>query len=232
MQAHVRAWSVAVTASTAVVWFAHECGHGFGYRLRGDRVSTGFNMVGGPGMVPGQPGFRSAVPVTGTPNLGTLLGPLTTWVVTCGATAVFARWPTGRKGSVFSATAVSAALQRLLPLVPFFAAAPFGRVVYQDEVEWGARHVGGLSFPMSFEAFQDELRDRPTKFLRTPAFYAGPVASAALSAACLHRTYRTMRRQSGAWIPSRSASVVIPIAAWIGVGAIFSVLDRAIRIEW
>jgi len=228
----MREWNAAVTASTAAVWFAHECAHGLGYRLRGDRVSTGFNMVGSPGKRPGEPGFRSEVPVTGTPNLGTVLGPVTTWTVAGAATLAFARWPTGKKGVVLSATAISAGLQRLLPLVPFFAAAPFGRVVYQDEVEWGAHHVDGLRFPMSFDSFQAALGDHSTEFLRTPAAYVGPVTSAALSAACLAHTYRGMARDSDSFVASAWATAGIPITAWIAVGGVFAALDRIIRIEW
>lgn len=79
-------WSAALVAATAVVWFLHDCAHGLGYTINGASVSTGFNLVGGHGKAPGDPGFRAGVPVTGTPNLGTLLGPLTNWLVAVGAT--------------------------------------------------------------------------------------------------------------------------------------------------
>jgi len=225
-----RTWALSIVAATAGVWFAHECAHGLGYRLDDVRVSTGFNMVGSPDKAPGDPGFRSGVPVTGTPNRGTLFGPLLTWTVACAATASFLRWPKGKRGVVFAATAVSAAMQRVLPLVSFFGAAPFGRVVYQDEVEWGARHVKGMRFPMPFDAFQAALRDRPRQFLSTPAVYAWPAVSVGVCGGCLTLIYTRLRRNDP--VPTWRTFAGVPITAWLAVAAVFGALDRVVRINW
>jgi hypothetical protein len=213
------------------VWFAHECAYGLGYRLDGIHVSTGLNRVGGVGKRPGDPGFRDDIPVTGTANKGTFFGPLTTWVIASAATAAFVRSSKGKKGEVFAAAAITAALQRLLPLLPFFASAPFGKVVYQDEVEWAGRHVPEFDFPMSLDAFVAELRERPGEFLRTPMVYAWPVVSVTLCGSCLVITGRHMRRTNHVWGRARH-SIAIPVAAWIVAAAAVEPFDRVFRINW
>ena len=231
--AAILTWVAAVTVATAAVWFVHECAHGVGYTIDGAAVSTGFNMVGGHGKAPGDLGFRAGVPVTGTPNLGTFFGPLTNWLVSAAATVAFWRRPRGKRGLVLAAAAVGAALQRVLSLASFFVAAAFGRVIYQDELEWGARHVRVLSFPTNLQAFEIELRDHRHQVLATPAVYVWPTISLAICVATLVVVYRLMRKHQAASLGRRwRLAVAAPFVAWAVVGIVFVGLDQVIRINW
>ena len=229
----LKTWALATTTATAVVWFAHECAHGLGYRLDGASVSTGFNMVGSPGKVPGDAGFRAAVPVTGTPNLGTFLGPLTNWIVAGVATAAFLRWPKGRRGLILAATAVGAALPRVLSVASFLGGAAAGRAVYQDEVEWGASHVRGLRLPTTLDRFETMIRSHPREILTTPAIYVWPALSILVCGSCLLIVYVHLRRNHAAPFGRRwPAAMAVPIGAWAVVGLMFAALDRVVRINW
>ena len=226
-------WASALAAATATVWFVHECAHGIGYAIHGARVSTGFNMVGSPGKLPGDAAFRAAVPVTGTPNWGTFLGPFTNWLVACACTAGFLRRPRGKKGLVLAAGALGAALPRVLSLATFFGGAIVGRVVYQDEIEWGAKAVPGTRFPTSFPAFETMIRSHSREFLATARVYLWPGVSMAICAGCMALVYRQLRRvHAMSFGPHRRLAMTLPFAGWALVGIVFAALDRVIRINW
>lgn len=108
------------------------------------------------------------------------------------------RWPRGKRRLIFAATAVGAALPRVLSLPSFFVPAALGRVVYQDEVEWGARHVHVLAFPTTLERFEAALRAQPQQFLSTPAVYVWPTASLLVCGSTLTLVYLRMRQAHAA----------------------------------
>ena len=66
-------WISIFFVAIALSIFLHEVGHGFGARLDGIHVSTGFNQVGDYGKSPDDPDFRSAASQKSI--IGGLLGP-------------------------------------------------------------------------------------------------------------------------------------------------------------
>ncbi len=84
-------WSAAFFAAAIVFTFLHECGHGFGARLDGVSVSTGFSRVGMPDRSPGDDDFRTGLIIPGTLTSGFLLGPMVNWLSPAVATVLLVR---------------------------------------------------------------------------------------------------------------------------------------------
>src|SRR5207248_785393 len=118
-------------------------------------------------------------------------------------------------------------------LLTFFGGAAVGRVVYQDEVEWGAKGIDGLNLPTSLQAFEAFIRSRPHEFLTRPRSYAWPSISMALCAGCLALVYRELRRTHMApFDRRRRLAMTSAFLAYGGVAGVFALLDRVVRINW
>lgn len=230
------AWAGLLGLAVVVFIFLHECGHGIGARLDGERVSTGFNQVGDPGKRPGDPDFRAGRVITGRLGWGGLLGPLTNWFFALVFTGwLMTRKHPGRGSLLLGAGAVVNGFLRLIPMATFFIGAALGRLSLEDEVAWGLGSVEALDLPMSFDAFKIVLRSQPEIILREPAIYAWPLFSLAISLLCLILSYRKLLALHRADLPTGSSRVVfvfMPLAVWPVVFAAIEKLDKAVRINW
>jgi hypothetical protein len=216
--------------------FLHESGHGFGARLDGVHVSTGFNRVGVLGKSPLDDDFRQNLVVPGHLTSGGLLGPLTNWLLAiCFAILFTRRRSLDQKSIIFAATATANSLIRLVPMMLFFVFASFGKVWPEDEVGWGLASVQQLHFPIHFSQLNKTVLPLQSKILEEPRVFFWPIVSALISSLCLFIVarhfwkiviYRADRR--------RLAMTFIALIVIIGpiVFATLNWLDQAIRINW
>jgi|YNPBryunderm2012_1023409.scaffolds.fasta_scaffold04149_2 hypothetical protein len=229
-------WACLLSLALFVFLFLHECGHGIGARLDGERVSTGFNRVGDLGKHPGDPDFRAGHVITGRLGWGGLLGPLTNWFFAL----VFTGWimsfkQSSRASLLLGAVAVVNGFMRFVPMAMFFINAGLGHLSLEDEVAWGLGSVDGLGLPMSFDAFQAVARSEPELILQTPGIYAWPIFSIGISLLCLILSYRKLLALYRTDLPTRASQVAfvfMPMAVWPVVFALANTLDRVVRINW
>lgn len=230
-------WVLILFSVLILFTFLHECGHGFGSQLDGTHVSTGFNRVGDFGKKPSDPDFHLNQYTLGTIDASGLLGPFTNWIFAIIFTVLLAtaKEPGSKNSFLFGACAIANALNRLLPMMWFFISALFHHVHLEDEVEWGARSISSLHFPMPNETFTALANAQPMLFLSDPLFYFWPLVSITISVVCFIVAYRQMFRQFGAYLPSKPTKVfwgispVLAIPFWF---ILINLLDNLIRISW
>jgi len=231
-------WSAAIILILIASWFLHEVAHGFGFRLDGIRVSTGFNVVGESGKMPGDVDFNTELPVGGM-STGLLLGPFTTWILAILFTGILLHRSIPNPTTLaIGAAAVTNALFRLIPLAIFFVAALAGNIsgVFQDEAKMSLGAIKGITLPISSAEFTRLLETQPEMFLRNPAFYFWLIVSFAISLVCIVLAYRHLFQVFGSRMQSRASKLVFGLAPFvlffIPVFGVVSLLDNIIRINW
>lgn len=230
-------WALVFFCAYIAVWFLHEVAHGFGNRLEGTRVSTGFNLVGASGKKPVDPDFKVDLPSEGL-TTGVLLGPFTNWVLAGLFTGILLhRSLANRTTLVIGGFAVANAFMRLLPLTIFFIAAILGNSngVWQDEQEMSLGAVDGISLPISDDELRELKRSEPSIFMQDAGFYFWPVVSISISLVCYLLAYRHLFRVFAPQLHSKAARLIfgfMPVILFIPVFGVVNLLDNIIRINW
>lgn len=231
-------WGLLLAMVMLATLFVHESGHGFGARLEGKHVSTGFDKVGDPGKRPRDPDFRSETVEPGQISSQELLGPLSNWALAILFTVLLLRrTQDGPATRLIGVTAVASAYWRLLPMSLFFLLAPFHIVATNDEVMWGMRAVSGpgLSFPMPEAAVRELLRAQPSLFLSEPLVYFWPGVSLTISLVCFVMALRHLLRLYAPELPARWSRWLfgcMPVLSHVLLFVPIYVLDQAVRITW
>lgn len=230
-------WVLLIFLALVLFTFLHECGHGFGAQLDGIHVSTGFNRVGAFGKIPSDPDFRSNQYIEGTSSSCDLLGPFTNWTFAIIFTILLitTKKTGSRKSLLYGACAIANALSRLLPMTWFFISALFHHVHIDDEVEWGARSIKSLNFPMLNDTFVNLAKTHPMLFLSDPLLYFWPLFSISISLICIILAYRQMYRQFGTYIAGTSSKILFALSPIIAIPfwlLLINTLDNLIRINW
>lgn len=229
-------WMVFLFLSILIFLFLHECAHGFGSQLDGFPVSTGFNRIGDVGKRPRDPDFRSEHIVEGELRSGALLGPFTNWMFAITLTGlILHREKTNNLTLLLMAGAVSNSLMRLIPMLGFFLAALGGKLVLEDEVEWGLRSIQGLEFPMFWNDFQALISQQNSLFLSEPRIYFWPLISFFISFICVVYVYlrifklfcMKMNTRIEQWLFG-----LMPLLIWPLISIAANKLDNLIRINW
>lgn len=229
-------WAMYLSIALLIFLFLHECGHGFGARLDGKRVSTGFNKVGDLGKKPNDPDFRKNLVIEGSLDSGSLLGPFTNWLFAVVFTALlFTRKSPGTLTFFLGAGAVANAAMRIVPMSGFFISALAGQLTLEDEVCWGLQAARSVEFPMPFFEFRLLARSQPHIFLSEPALYFWPAVSLSISLFCLVVAYR---RIFFVYHPQLSPHflrwifIFMPFGVWPFLFMLTNHLDNLIRINW
>lgn len=219
------------------IWFLHEAAHGFGFKLEGIPVSTGFNLVGESGKAPNDPNFSNDLPIKAF-SLGIILGPLTTWVLTIVFTAILLRRTQSNRSSLLiGVVAVTNALMRLVPVLIFFIALTLGNTsgVWQDEQNMSLGLVEGIELPISESELSKLVDSDPSIFLGDPSFYLWPLVSFGISLVCLILSYRQLFKLFHAQLQARWKRIAfgaMPFILYFLVFGVVSFLDTFIRINW
>jgi len=230
-------WAFIFFCAYIAVWFLHEVAHGFGHRLEGTHVSTGFNLVGASGKKPSDADFKVDLPIEGM-STGVLLGPFTNWMLAILFTGVLLhRSSANRSILIIGAFAVANAFMRLLPLAIFFIATILGNSsgVWQDEQQMSLGMIESISLPISDNELQELRISEPSIFLDDPGFYFWPVVSIIISFVCYVLAYRYLFKLFGDQLHSRAARLIfglMPIIMFIPVFGVVNLLDNIIRINW
>ena len=165
-------WAFFLIFSILLFTFLHECGHGFGAYLEGEHVSTGFNRVGDSGKKPDDPDFRSDYIIKGKFNIRGFFGPLINLMGAVLFTVILWYRKSNNKWTLFiGAGALTNSFIRIVPMLVFFINAAAGRVVLEDEVEWGLHKVEGIEFPVLFSEFKELISLKPSLFLSESALF-------------------------------------------------------------
>ncbi len=231
-------WSAAIVLILIAFWFLHEVAHGFGFRLDGIHVSTGFNIVGESGKKPGDVDFKTELPFAGI-STGLLLGPFTTWILAISFTAILLHQSLPNATTLaIGAAAVTNALMRLIPMLIFIVAVLAGNFsgVLQDEHEMSLGAIESITLPISNAELSQLLETQPETFLGDPGFHFWPAVSLSISLVCIALAYRHLFRLFGARLPSRVSKFVFGLAPFflffIPVFGVVTLLDNIIRINW
>lgn len=227
------AWGVVLFGAILFSAFLHEVGHGVGARLDGVHISTGFNKVGNPNRVPGDPDFRTGM----TENFWAgLLGPITTWILAVLFTMLLYRLkkPTAA-AMIFNSLAVVNGLVRAVPMLMFSSSALGGVLHVEDEVSWGIWYVRSVRPELARTDLFTLAESQSGLLLQQPAVWISPLASFAVSAACLFLAYRwafrlwhgVLKRGIERWVFG-----LMPLPIWFASIPVLDVLDRVIRINW
>ena len=205
--------------------------------IEGIHVSTGFNRVGGFDRKPSDPDFRLDQYVGGTPSLDGLLGPFTNWMFAIIFVVLMLKSnePGSRRYFLYGACAIANAWIRLLPMTWFFISTLFRRVHIEDEVEWGARYVSSLNFPMSNDVFVGLTKQSPMLFLSKPFFYFWPAFSMTIVLVCFIVAYRQLYRQLEIRTSSKVLKLLFNLSPLMATPFWFlaiNFLDNLIRINW
>lgn len=227
-------WFVMLWASFFGSIFLHECGHGFGARLEGVHVSTGFNQVGNAQRVPGDPDFRITKP--GGPWTG-LMGPVVSWVLAIAFTVWLLRMRQASSGALMlSALAIVGGLVRGLPMAQFLIPGWFGSLHMEDEVGTGIWCVTRYLHPeLAGESMRTVLQAHAASLRGSAAFWLPALFSLGLSLGCLIVAYRKANELFGPRLPgavARWAFLLMPIEAYATARPLLNALDRMIRINW
>jgi len=229
-------WILILFIAILLSVYVHEVAHGFGAKLQGVHVSTGFNQVGDYGKSPDDPDFRSS---TYSNNiLGGLLGPAATWTLAVSFTIWLYRFTQPSLGAVtVSALAITNGLVRAVPMLAAIGSNLVGRPIVPDEVTWGiwvvVKYCQPPGIPTSM-GFHDMLVNFPCMFYREPIFWIAPLISLTISLACLILSYlKTIRlwrdeyRVAVLWL-----FALLPVVVYYAFIPLQDVLDRLIRINW
>ena len=227
------AWGVALFGAILFSAFLHEVGHGVGARLDGVHISTGFNKVGNPNRVPGDPDFRTGM---AEGFWAGLLGPVITWTLTILFTVTLHRLkkPTAT-AMIFSSLAVVNGMVRAVPMLMFFSSALGGVLHVEDEVSWGIWYVRSVHPELARTDLFTLAESQSGLLLQQPAVWISPLASFAVSAVCLFLAYRwafrlwhgVLKRGIERWVFG-----LMPLPIWFASIPVLDVLDRVIRINW
>jgi len=230
-------WALIFFCAYIAVWFLHEVAHGFGHRLEGTHVSTGFNQVGATGKKPSDADFKVDLPIEGM-STGVLLGPFTNWMLAILFTGILLhRSLANRTALIIGAGAVANAFMRLLPLAIFFIATILGNSsgVWQDEQEMSLGAIESVSLPISDNELQELKKSEPSIFLDDMGFYFWPIVSISISFVCYVLAYRYLFKLFGAQLHTKAARLIfglMPLILFIPVFGVVSLLDNIIRINW
>lgn len=229
-------WAIFLFLGILLFQFLHECGHGFGSRLGGTHVSTGFNRVGDVGKRPCDPDFRTEHLIEGTMDSASLLGPFLNWMFAILFTAILLqRKRADRLALFFGAGALANAFMRFVPMLGFFFNALAGRFVIEDEASWGLISIKGLNFPLAYSDFRALVSSQPSLFLSEPKIYFWPALSFIISFACLILAYRRLSALFRSPLRSRPALWLfglMPVLVWPFTFFLSNRLDNLIRINW
>jgi hypothetical protein len=229
-------WAGLLFAATLLFIFLHECGHGFGARLDGANVSTGFNRVGDAGKRPSDPDFRSATMVHSRIGSSGLLGPFSNWFFAVLFTGLLlSRTRLTGGGLLLGGAAVANAWLRAAPMLMVFGNAMSGRLHLEDEVAWGLGAVKGLELPMPLSDFREPLTSQPELFLSEPLFYFWPGVSLVISGACLFLATRHLLLLSRPALQTRTRRtlfVLMPVLVFPPIVLVANLLDEVVRINW
>ncbi len=229
-------WSISLFFTLVIFQFLHESGHGFGARLDGRHISTGFNRVGTVGKRPSDSDFREKFLIEGKLQYSSLLGPFTNWIFAILFTSIL--FHLKRINFFFfltSAGALSNSLIRLVPMSNFFINAALGKFVIEDEVSWGLHSIKGLKFPMYFTDFKLLVASKPSLFLSEPEIYFWPLLSLIICSFCCVFTYYQMYKLLKDYLLSVSSKLIfgfMPLFIWPFVLILTNELDNLIRINW
>lgn len=236
-------WAILIFVAFLTSAFLHEVGHGFGSRLTGVHVSTGFNRVGNPGKFPDDPDFRTGM---GSSVLGGALGP----GLTLSFATVFTLWLRRRRNLdllslAIGAVAISNALLRLIPMLMVFGAALFGKIHIEDEIGLGVDlaiwTITRGDAPGTWEKIHVTwdrvtiVKDGLTQFGSSPLFWLPAALSMCVALLCLILAYKRLLLLFQGKIHPRRASrgfwlilvIIYPI-----VFIVANFLDRIWRINW
>lgn len=230
-------WVLLLFVGVIFSTFLHEDGHGFGAKLDGVRISTGFMKVGNYGKSPDDPDFRTG----GTENAiwSGLLGPITSWLLAITLTVWLHRFKKPSWSALtVGALAVSNALIRLVPMLLFLIAALLGRPYLEDEVAWGVWYILKFSRPELADltlGYHAIVKTYASTLLSEPAFWIPPLLSLAISLACLilalRRIYKLWRE--GLYIRINPLLFgLLPLVPYFATLPVLNLLDRLIRINW
>jgi hypothetical protein len=230
------AWAVFLLLGILIFQFLHECGHGFGAKLGGYQVSTGFDKVGGVGKRPSDPDFRLNKIIQGRWNPADFLGPLINWLFAVIFTAIFLQQRTAnRVALLFAAGAAINALMRLFPMLVFFVSALFGRFILEDEAALGLSAIRGLKFPISYLDFKTFASTHSSLLLAAAKVYFWPAISLIISTVCFVLTYRRLNQLVRQTMISRITQRIflfMPFLAWSLEFNVLKILDDLIRLNW
>lgn len=229
-------WAAFLFLAILIFQFLHECGHGFGAKLEGYHISTGFDRVGDPGKRPRDADFRSDKIIPKRWNLSDFFGPLINWIFALFFTAIFLQQrSTNGITLLFGSGAIINALMRLLPMLMFFVSAFLGRFVLEDETALGLSAIKGLKFPMSYFNFKTLISTQSSVFLSEPTIYFWPVISLIVSTACFILTYRQLNqfvRQTMIFRFAQWIFLFMPFLVWPLAFIAIKKLDNLIRLNW
>jgi hypothetical protein len=230
------AWAFILFFGFLVFQFLHECGHGFGSKIQGYHISTGFDKVGDVGKWPSDPDFRIKKTIQGRWNLSDFLGPLVNWIFALVFTAIYLKQRSFNSVTLLlGAGATINALMRLFPMLMFFVAALQGRFVLEDETALGLSAIEGTKFPMPYLDFKSLGSAQSELFLSEPRIYFWPIVSIVISLACFLLIYRRLKQLSGQIMGSRFAQamfILMPLLIWLPAFVVVNKLDNLIRLNW
>jgi len=228
-------WAVVIFVTFIASIFLHETAHGFGYKIDGTHVSTGFNMVGASGKKPSDADFN--LPIEGF-SIGPLLGPFTTWMLTILLTGILLhRQLPNRTTLLIGAAAVSNAFLRLFPLAIFFIAAILGntRGVWQDEQLLSLNSIESIELPISESELRELQVSNQSMFLDNGGFYFWAIVSFTITLVCFVLAYRQLFKLFGARLQSKFGRIIfalMPLILFFPLFGIIQLLDEFIRINW
>ena len=230
------AWAFFLFLGFLIFQFLHECGHGFGSKIEGYHVSTGFDKVGDVGKRPSDPDFRIKKTIQGRWNLSDFLGPTVNWIFALVFTAIYLKQRSFNSVTLLLGSGATInALMRLFPILIFFASALQGRFVLEDETALGLSALEGMKFPMPYLDFKSFALTQPELFLSEPRIYFWPIVSVAISLTCFLLTYRRLRQLSRQRMSSRYAQsifILLPFLIWPLAFVVVNKLDCLIRLNW
>jgi hypothetical protein len=229
-------WAVLLFIGLTLFNFLHECGHGFGAKLDGTHISTGFNKVGDIYKKPSDSDFRTGVMESGILNSSGLLGPFINWIMAILFTVLLYRRNKANLSTLMiGVIAVSNALNRLAALIPFFIGALHNNLHLADEIEWGLKTIKQLNFPMSMDKIMSISDNNPSLILSDPWIYFWPAVSIIISLVCFYLAYRLLYKLFKEQLNSKLICWVfglMPVLVGAAMIVPVAILDNVIRINW
>ena len=228
-------WAFFLFLSIFIFTFLHECGHGFGAYLDGNHISTGFNRVGDSGKKPKDPDFRSDYLIKGEFNKSGFLGPFINLIGAVLFTVILLyRRKNNEWTLLIGSGALTNSLIRLVPVLIFFIHTASGRMILEDEVEWGLHKVEGIEFPLLYSELKELISLKPSLFIAELGLYFWPVIVFAVCLLCLILSYKKLYKLFDGYHKSllfRWLFGVMPIIVWPATHIITDKLDNLIRIN-
>lgn len=228
-------WAAILLTLMLISIFLHECAHGFGAWLVGERVSTGFNRVGAYGKRPSDPDFRQNAMIPGRPTISSVVGPAVNWLLAVSFTAILHRVDVPGLPALWVAGAgLSNAWLRLFPMAFFFARALAGNLVLEDEASWGLHTIDSLSWPASYSEFKSLAREDARRILREPGVLIWPALSLMLSLTCVILIHRRLDLLFAPMLSksARRLMMLMPLLVWPLLFFVSEWLDERVRLNW